>query len=377
MASIKKKNGKWAVRISYTDTHGKRKFVNKAGFKTKTEAEKFVSATEIKINSGFAESTGKTLLVDYFDDWVATYKNGMVRSRTMGRYNTAAKLLKQYLSGVYLQKITRMQYQQFITKAIHDHHYSHTSIEAYHSVIRSAVKFAIDDGIVTRDFTSRVTIAGHDSKPDSQKFLELDELSKLYNATMEFKGLDSIYRSIIFTAINTGMRVAEILGLTWSSVNWKFKSIEINKTWYNKGFHKTKNQSSVRTIAIDDTLLNHLKEIHKVQLAAGLNNPNQLVFMGARDKMPFPAPLNRRLHEMCVQLGIKQITMHGLRHSHVSFLIHENVTLAYIAKRLGHRNTLITRKVYSHMLEVDNSAYDSIAMQALSQLGSAQKVHRS
>ena len=43
--------------------------------------------------------------------------------------------------------------------------------------------------------------------------------------------------------------------------------------------------------------------------------------------------------------------MHSIRHTHCSYLLHNDVSIYYISKRLGHKNIKTTMDVYSHLLD--------------------------
>lgn len=58
---------------------------------------------------------------------------------------------------------------------------------------------------------------------------------------------------------------------------------------------------------------------------------------------------------MLKALKLPQITVHGLRHSHASYLLYKGVSVNYVSERLGHANTAITQLVYTHMLSEERS----------------------
>ncbi|MGF2384008.1 tyrosine-type recombinase/integrase [Lentilactobacillus otakiensis] len=65
---------------------------------------------------------------------------------------------------------------------------------------------------------------------------------------------------------------------------------------------------------------------------------------------------NTALSMLCRQLHLeKEITFHGLRHTHASYLIAQEVSIPYISKRLGHKNTIVTQTVYAHLLQTSQS----------------------
>ena len=62
------------------------------------------------------------------------------------------------------------------------------------------------------------------------------------------------------------------------------------------------------------------------------------------------------------------ITVHGLRHTHASLLLFAGVSVASVAKRLGHSSMTTTQKVYLHVIqELENQDVD-LVMRSLSGL---------
>lgn len=79
------------------------------------------------------------------------------------------------------------------------------------------------------------------------KFLEIEDMKKLMNYCCNDIRVNNVSKVMIATALYTGMRLAEVAGLTWNCVSFKKLRIKINKTYnYNKGggFKPTKNYSS-------------------------------------------------------------------------------------------------------------------------------------
>ena len=133
---------------------------------------------------------------------------------------------------------------------------------------------------------------------------------------------------MILVAIYTGARFSEILGLTWDDINFKNKTIRINKTWdyhNHQGFLPTKTPHSVRTIRVNSALLNELKHYLSV---AGINK--------------------------------KGFHFHSLRHTHVAYLLSQGVDLYAISKRLGHANMSITSSIYAYFIDEYKQKSDNL-----------------
>jgi len=85
---------------------------------------------------------------------------------------------------------------------------------------------------------------------------------------------------------------------------------------------------------------------------------NSPIFVNGR---VFNSTVNNRLKVICEKAKIPVITIHGLRHSHASLLIFANVSIASVAKRLGHSSMTTTQETYLHIIkELENQDNEKI-----------------
>lgn len=70
---------------------------------------------------------------------------------------------------------------------------------------------------------------------------------------------------------------------------------------------------------------------------------------------------NSALEKVLTELGIKVITIHGLRHTHPSVLLYNRANINYISDRLGNRDVKTTTNTYSHVIKELKVRYDSVA----------------
>jgi integrase len=166
----------------------------------------------------------------------------------------------------------------------------------------------------------------------------------------------------ILLVAKTGLRFSEALALTPKDFDFARQSLTISKAWDykgNGGFLPTKNQSSVRKIQIDWQTVIKFSEMVK-------NLPPKLpIFV---DGAVFNSTVNDILRRHCIRAKIPVISIHGLRHTHASLLLFAGVSIASVARRLGHASMTTTQKTYLHIIqELENQDID-LVMRSLSGL---------
>ncbi|CYV00183.1 tyrosine-type recombinase/integrase [Streptococcus suis] len=136
------------------------------------------------------------------------------------------------------------------------------TVEKFHYQVKTAVKMAVHEGIIERNFCDFTTIRSSvESEPKEAKFLEINE----YTSLIECARQNIRYHSyvIIYLIAGTDIRFAEALGLTWNDISFENKIIDVNKIYnYNTTFDfaPTKNTSSVRKIPIYDHTVKLMKD---------------------------------------------------------------------------------------------------------------------
>ena len=141
------------------------------------------------------------------------------------------------------------------------------------------------------------------------------------------------------------------------------ETLSISKTWDYKGkggFLPTKNISSVRKIQIDWQTVIQFSELVKNM------SPADPIFV-VKEQM-YNSTANAILARHCKNAGIPVISIHGLRHTHASLLLFAGVSIASVARRLGHSSMTTTQKTYLHIIhELENQDID-LVMRSISSL---------
>lgn len=166
----------------------------------------------------------------------------------------------------------------------------------------------------------------------------------------------------ILLVAKTGMRFSEAVALTPKDFDFAHQTLSISKTWDykgNGGFQPTKNKSSMRKIQIDWQTVIQFSEMVKTL------PDNSPIFVTEK---VYNSTVNDILARHCKKAKIPVISIHGLRHTHASLLLFAGVSIASVARRLGHASMTTTQKTYLHIIqELENKDVD-LVMRSLSGL---------
>ena len=299
------------------------------------------------------------LIVDYYKDWIQVYKSGAVRKVTLKKYELTLKRLEKLAPKLKLSNTTRIRYQELINSYAETH--ERQTVMDFHHHLKSAILDAVDEGLISKDPTRKVIIKGKNPRKKKIKYLNQYELHSLLT-DLKLSSKISSDRLILLIA-KTGLRFSEAIALTPDDFDFNHQYISVNKTWNYKdggGFQPTKNKSSVRKVPIDWMLVSQF-----AGLISDLQKDKPIFVKG--DKI-YNSTVNDVLVRHCRKVNIPEISIHGLRHTHASLLLFAGVSIASVAKRLGHSSMTTTQKVYIHIIqEMENKDAD-LVLRSLSTL---------
>ena len=287
------------------------------------------------------------LFHEYLLEWIEAYKQGAVRGITYGKYMATHGWLVKIAPDLRLDELDRRGYQAIINEYAKTH--EKQTVKDFNSHLKAALHDAVDEGLIKKDPARKVVIKGkppgNEKKP---KFLSQFELNALLGALKLSKEAD--WDSFIYLLAKTGLRFSEALALTPDSFDFASRTLKVRNAWNYKspkgGFVETKNPSSRRNIPMDRPTCELFARICR-RLPAG-----EPIFAKGR---VYNSTVNGRLAGLCKQAGIAVISLHGIRHTHASVLLYAGVSIASVARRLGHANTTTTQEVYLHIIkELEN-----------------------
>lgn len=361
MSYTKKVNKGYYGYATYYDKHGKRHVKSAGLFKLKRQAQQAGNDLEKELDQRNMDLQDITL-VAYYERWFKLYKQSNITDVTKNRYKVIGKAIHDYFDDTKLVNIRRSDYQGFINWYGANH--ARDSVTKLNGALRSCVGYAIDDDIITKDFTHNVQLVYDRSRKVNVEYLTTAELARLKDAVVQSLNHLSTSRYMILTAIYTGMRKSEIQALTWKDIDFLHSTISINKSWdeKKKAFKPTKTSSSKRTIKVNRSLLNVIADLKA--------NHSVMVFQNVLGTIPTSNALNKCLRSIMNLAGIKKqgFHFHSLRHVHVAYLLSKGVDIYAISKRLGHSDITVTLKKYSYFIDEFKAKSDDLIVSKLAEL---------
>lgn len=327
---IRKKNNGYQYVVTYK-LNGVWKQKSKQGFAKKGEAQiamqEMIPQLEKMVKNNVVND--KVTLRSFYNLYIkriSLYREG----NTIMKFSNSIKSFNGIMD-MELSKITNNSIQKCIDEMTCNGLKS-TSIKTYTTSLKTILRSAKNDYNLIVDLPSFKLEIRDNKNGIDKKALNKNEIEKLL---INMK--TTPYYLIMLIALKTGMRVGEILGLTWNNVDLINNKINVVQQWKRMsdgthGLGELKSKNSYRTIPIPKSLANELENIKDDNCL-----DNRLFnYKGNANK-----ELNKKLRPF-------NITFHELRHTYATGLISMGVDLKTIAYFMGHdiRETMAT---YSHV----------------------------
>lgn len=336
-------------RCYYKDLYGNRKQKESKLYKTKLEAKdaeiEFLS--KIKTTD---EINNNILFIDVYKEWLL-FKQSQVKSTTFYsvvkrcEYHILPYFKKYRLHSIKMNTINQWKDKIFSLNITTGH--KNTLIRT----LKEILIYARDNYEYDIKIVSKIQLYKVENVVDKTNaeinFWTFEEFSKFISA------VDNKFYYLIFNFLYyTGLRLGEMIALTWDDINFDRKQIRINKTFTNKVLDCSykittpKTSNSVRYVDLDDALLSLMKKYYEEEKR--IYNFNKEMFIFGNITHVSPTTIKRYLYKYIELADVKKITPHGFRHSHVSLLINLGCDSRDVAERIGDTIQMV-EKTYYHM----------------------------
>lgn len=263
------------------------------------------------------------------------------------------KELTETFGSLPLRRFNSMLIEQWQTEKI-EKGYKPATINRIHATLNHMFTKAVKWNMVEKETSMRIRDATLLKENNRRlKYLSKEECQALINSC------DKHLKPIVITALHSGMRKNEVLGLRWENVDLRHGFILLNQ-------NQTKN-SERKEIPINSTLRDALQKTMR-----RLDTP--FVFHDSTGKRY--GDIKRSFKSACKRAGISDFRFHDLRHCFASHLVMAGVDLTTVKELLGHKTLTMTLR-YAHLAPSHKlKAVDILDSVLTGNLPTAQKLHK-
>ena len=364
-----RKRGK-TYSYSFDISKHPRRMKEKGGFATEEEAfDAGVQAYADWKSGNIGVTSERVTLKDYLASWLENVARPNVKRTTYDSYRfTIKSRIIPYLGDQIIQDLRPRHVDEWL-KTLAKKGMSRGTIQQTKTVLSTALKYAIYPAELIR---ANPCMGLSIPRSAPKQVVKRTVITPEQAATL-FQ--DNKYRTVLKLLYHTGMRIGEVLGLTWDDIDLKTGKISIVRQRIQNYFETPKTESSARTFYADAALLVYLRALKAAQAKdeMRLGEAYQITYEDkAHDravvvlpKKLLPAPTLERRMILCIKkngtpilrdsfkaiLRKHGLNAHSFRHTHATKLIEAGAKPVDVAARLGHKDATITQNLYAHDTE--------------------------
>ena len=292
-------------------------------------------------------------LEDLLNLWLDKYAKLSIKPRSYNKYEAFITLhINPILGNIPITEITSTMLQDFILQKLENGNLktnkplSVNTVFGIVSVLKQAFKLALTLDLIPKDPTAAIKLPQQQEK--EIQALTRDEQKRIEEYCL--KQTKNNYMGIII-CLYAGIRLGELLALTWDDIDFEKKFLYIKKTAYKLKINgknqmvidKPKTKKSNRIIPLPDKLINLL------QLTKNKSTSDYILSTKTNNMVDIRS-YQRTFESILNKCGIKHYNFHCLRHTFATRALELGMDIKTLSEILGHTNVAITLNRYAHSL---------------------------
>lgn len=287
-------------------------------------------------------------------EWLEDYEKERVKARTYSRYEGLITLhILPELGDIEVGRLGKREIQDFLTRKRRGgnirsgEQLSATSTNLMLTVLNLAFEYGCDMELIDRNPCERLRRVPEDAKKvEAFTKEEQRKLERVIAAEEDPRHVG------ILLCLYTGLRIGELLGLTWEDVDLARGIIHIDKTVYRERDESgqwqmcvdtPKTRSSTRVIPLPTYITKMLKSAKTGAKSVYVVENKKGERMAIRSYQYIFEKLTERA-------GIRRLNFHALRHTFATRALECGMDIKTLSEIMGHQNASITLNRYAHSM---------------------------
>lgn len=358
----KRSQGSWTVIVDLgpDPVTGRRRQHWRTIRGTKRDAEAVLAEILHDRATGVEMPTSKQTVAEYLQQWLDDYVATNTAPKTAQTYREIVRShLVPAFGSLPLTALRPTHLQAFYSRALQSGRVdgrgglSARSVIRYHQIIHAALHQAVRWQLLVRNPADAV-------EPPRAERREVVGLEPATVRRLFAVADETPIGSLVRTAVLSGMRRGELLGLRWADVDLGRGILHVQQTAQRVAgqgviFRQPKTRLSRRAIEIsrEATLVlrdHRRRQLEERLLAGPAYVDRDLVFASSVGTPLEAGTIARTWRRVLATAGVGHVRWHDLRHAHASLLLRQGVHPKVVSERLGHASVGITLDTYSHVL---------------------------
>lgn len=315
-------------------------------FRSLEEAVVWRQETQLLVRRGKVGAPSAWTVREATEEWLLLAKSGVVRTRSgdvykpsaLRSYEAALRKLLPQIGNLRLSGLSRNRLQDLVDRLV--------ASGLAPSTVRNMViplKAIYRRALLREDVHANPTVALSLPAVRGRR----DRVARPEEAAALIEAVPVCDRALWAVALYAGLRLGELLALSWEDVDFVAGLIRVVHSWDRvAGLIEPKSRSGARRVPLTGTVRTLLLE-HRLRQGHGGRG---FVFGRTRTLPCAQWSVMHRAREAWREAGLAPILLHECRHTYAAFMIAAGVNAKSLSTYMGHSTITLTLDRYGHLL---------------------------